>query len=205
MTKGLDVIFARCKQVGACKVWTGPMTSDGRPQAHINRKRSVPIRRLVLEERTGEPVPKGRYACCTCDTYGCVNHVAALTRKEQMELASKQGKLNVHSRSVKQRQIKRASAPKMTMEKANLLRERRKQGATLHELADEFGIHFSLADRICKGTAWAPDLPPVQVLECKPGRYEVRQPTESFFSSLAIGSYINSDSAIARAYSQQRA
>ena len=178
MMPTVEQILSQCKQIGPCLVWQGSVSSDrsARPIWHVARQVSVPVRRVVLEHRLGEPLPAKHYACCSCpfNSPGCMTHLKALNRQQQMRLASKQGKL-VHgeARSALNRKSRHKTAPKMTMERAEALRARRKDGRTYHQLGAEFGIHFSLAARIVNGQAWAPILPPVQVIKTTPGRFEV--------------------------------
>lgn len=196
---GLDVIRSHCVRVGACVVWVGSKDRGGRPLTHVGDKRSVPIRRLVVEERTGAPVPRGFYACATCTTEGCVEHVKAVTRKEQMAFAAAAGKLILPVRTAKVTAHRRETAPKMTMEKADLLRQKRRKGATLKALGAEFDIHFSMAARICKGISWAHQGPPITRIPTPAGRFD-GPPVYWELSDLGIGRYVSGSSAIARSY-----
>lgn len=174
MTPSVKQIEAKCKQVGPCLVWQGAVASGARPIWHVHRQLALPVRRLLLEDRNGEPLQPNQYACCVCpfDTAGCVTHLKALTRKQQMVLAVEQGKvLRGEARSAINREAARKAPQKLTMELADALRQRRKEGATYCQLGLEFGIHFSMAARICNGTAWARTLPPVQRAPTPPPRF----------------------------------
>lgn len=177
MIPSREQIEAKCKQVGPCLVWQGATSSgrEPRPIWHIARQRVLPVRRLLLEHRNGEPLLANQYACCVCpfDTAGCVTHIKALTRKQQVAIAIAQGKvLSGEARSAINREAARKVPRKMTLELADALRQRRQEGATYCQLGSEFGIHFSMAARICKNAAWVRTLPPVQRAQTPPGRFE---------------------------------
>lgn len=170
----MDYIHAKSRREGACVVWTGSIASDGRPVLHMGRHSFLSIRKVVLELRTGEPLAKGLYACCTCETRGCLEHVKALTRSQQMLLAAEHGRIGGEAYSRRQREASRKCATKLDMAKAEEIRRRREAGDTLVALAKEFGVHHSFIARICAGQAWAPILPPVQRIPTPPGRFEPR-------------------------------
>lgn len=164
-------IFAKCTIVDSCLVWNGSCSGDGRPYwrgGGVER----PVRALVYELRHG-PLPAGKMACWTCTTERCVEHVEAMTKRERGALSSSRGAFRTPERIAAVMRGQRKRAPKMTMELANLLRQQRKRGATYEKLAADFGIHLSLAHKICQNKAW--HLPPVrvQVIPHGPGRYEV--------------------------------
>lgn len=151
----LDEILSKCFEEGDCWVWGGSMSSDGRPLWNTTHKRCIPVRRLVLELRSGRPMPAGRYASCTCNTRGCVWHAVALTRSQHMKKAGREGRLGGPKHAAALALAKRRTG-KMNPEKVQRLKQMREAGATYHQLAAEFQIHFSLAHRICTGKAWAP-------------------------------------------------
>ena len=153
----LKDILARCERDGDCWVWQLAMTTDGRPIWHYQLKRTpLVVRRLVWELKNKQPMPAGRYACAGCDTPGCVIHVQALTRSEQMYLASAKGRVGGPQHAASLAKAKRRTSTKLTAEKAEAMRLKRAEGATYKALANEFGVHLSFAARVCTGTAWAP-------------------------------------------------
>lgn len=150
-------VLARCEREGSCWVWTLALTTDGRPIWHYNGKQTpLVVRRLMWELRNKQPMPAGRYACAACETPGCVWHVEALTRSEQMYLASSKGRVGGPQHAATLARTKRRMSTKLTDEKAESMRRKRAEGATYKALADEFGVHLSFAARVCNGTAWAP-------------------------------------------------
>ena len=151
----MSEILKRCEADGDCQVWQFYVTSDGRPIWHHKVGAKPPVRRLVWELRNKQPMPAGRYACASCDTPRCVTHVQALTRSEQMLLASSRGRIGGPQHSANLAITRRRLSTKMTAEKVEQMKQRRDDGATFAQLAAEFGVHLSFAHRICNGGAWA--------------------------------------------------
>ena len=119
----LKDILARCERDGDCWVWQLAMTTDGRPIWHYQLKRTpLVVRRLVWELKNKQPMPAGRYACAGCDTPGCVIHVQALTRSEQMYLASAKGRVGGPHHAASLAKAKRRTSTKLTAEKAEAMR-----------------------------------------------------------------------------------
>ena len=67
----LEAIEERAHWVDSCWVWTGSMTSSGRPYLTVLHKRTN-LRRLVLE-LDGRPCDKDEIAVVTCGVKNCVN------------------------------------------------------------------------------------------------------------------------------------
>ena len=150
-------ILARCEPDGDCQVWQLTMSSDGRPLWRFDQKgRQHPVRRLMWELQHGKPMPKGRFACAGCDTYGCVVHIKALTRSEQMLAASAAGRTGGPKHSAALARARRRLSTKMTTEKVEQMKLRRADGASYPHRAREFGVHTSFAHKVCTGLAWAP-------------------------------------------------
>lgn len=150
-------ILARCEPDGDCQVWKLSMSSDGRPLWRFDQKgRQFPVRRLMWELEHGRPMPLGRYACAACDTYGCVVHVKALTRSEQMLAAAATGAVGGPRHSAALAKARRRMSTKMNPEKVERMKQRRLEGATYPQLAIEFNVHTSFAHKVCTGRAWAP-------------------------------------------------
>lgn len=194
-------VLKRTKMVGACRVWQGSMTTNGAPQVfNVETRKWTPVRRLVIEHRLGEPMPAGKRAAWTCNTPGCIEHCEAMSAKDYMAVSVRLGRVTVpKARIGKIMATKRAKSTTMNDERAAAIRERRAQGATYKEIGAEFGIHLSMAHKVCAGLAWAP--PPIEVKRAKRklGKYEVEHPP-LIFSSLRIGSYLPSQTALSRAY-----
>lgn len=148
----LQEIIARCRAEGECLVWTG-FSVAGRPIAHTDsRKNQSPVRKLVIELRDG-PMPPKTYARATCATVGCVWHVKAMTRSEQMLTSETRSRGERHSTI--QRKSKRAMAPKLSEPDVARMRALRAQGWTYERLGKEFNVHLSMAARVCTQRAWA--------------------------------------------------
>lgn len=153
----LEDILVRCVEDGDCRVWKGAYSHDKRPLWHVQASRSaLPVRRLVLEIRLRRRVAAGRYAGCSCSTVGCVIHAKEMTRPQLMAAAKEAGSIGGPAASARARIIGQRNAAKLSMQAAEEIRLKRAGGATLTALADEYGVHFSMIDRVCKLQAWAP-------------------------------------------------
>lgn len=67
----LQAIRERAYWLDSCWLWTGSMTSSGRPYVTLLHKRTN-LRRLVLE-CDGRPCDKDQIAIVTCGSVNCVN------------------------------------------------------------------------------------------------------------------------------------
>lgn len=148
-----------CREDGDCLVWTGSVASDGKPVACVNGK-TVRLRGAVWRMVHGKAIPRGRRISDTCCNPLCLlpSHLKAMTTREYMAQASARGKLVCPLRAPKNRAHWQPIAPKLNPEKAaeifGRVHARKETGETLHSIAADYGVHFSLVDRIGKGKAW---------------------------------------------------
>lgn len=153
----LEDIYSRCTEEGECLIWDGSTSTDGYPLHN-----GVRIRRLAWELARQQTLPAGLYIVDTCDRRLCCNdkHLKAYSRKAQMALASRRGKLFNPLRAVKIAAAKRQSSQaKLDDGKAREVFDRyharTQSGETLTSIAADYGVHHSVVDRIGKGKAWA--------------------------------------------------
>lgn len=160
MTHTVASLTAACIEDGDCLIWQGSKTTEGAPRikADDDSRRSVRARRRMFELHGGQTTKRQPNVIATCWHPLCIapEHLAAVSRKEQMLRAAAAGRLRVPSRDAAQRRIKRADpSAKLTMAKAREIRSRYFAGATLVSLAAEFDVHVSLIHRVVHNKAWA--------------------------------------------------
>ncbi len=143
---------ARCCEDGDCLLWQKGMASSA-PNA-CDGRRSIRVRRLMYELVHGE-VPEGRNVIASCWNRHCIapEHLAAVTKREQMRSASAAGRLFAPSRATKNMVAKRKTA-KLTIEMVREMRARRVDGETLHQLAKAYQVHVSRVQKIVTLQAW---------------------------------------------------
>lgn len=138
----------------ACWPWRGPFfTGTGPanryPQVCHGDKR-MRANRVVVELRTGRPIPRGKLACHTCDNPPCVNpdHLFvgdhgdnARDRNAKGRAASRKGSRNGRA--------------KLTEERVIAARRRLLAGERLTHLAAEYGVHRSQMSSAIQGKTWA--------------------------------------------------
>ena len=88
----LEWLQARVKEDDTCGcwIWKGATTAYDQPQASLRRpdgsRKTVLVRRMVWEMKSGRKLRKDNWAATTCDTHGCVHpdHVTVRTRSKAM-------------------------------------------------------------------------------------------------------------------------
>ena len=141
-------LLKRCVEDGDCLVWTGPVTNEGAPRIYV-KGISKSFRRLVWEMREG-PIPKGKIVVGTCGRPNCIEHLKLSTKAENLLLSLERPDAAAR-KALASRNRGRATAKKMSMEKA---REVRASSKTLKQLSAEYGIASSLISRIKNNRAW---------------------------------------------------
>lgn len=157
MTKPLtiELIHSRCDEVGDCWIWTGALTGPGYPSMTYGGKRGMNLRREVLRIE-GRPSPAGHRVINTCLNPKCLNpaHLKSLTPAQFNAWLGRRGRLSTPAVKAARTRSARDLRAKLTIEAARAIRARRAEGATIEQLGAEFGVHKSLAARICRGEAW---------------------------------------------------
>jgi hypothetical protein len=152
----LDSILARCDEFGDCLRWTGPMC-NGSPQVFTGRKngnRYIQARRVVHEHSAGKAIRSDCRPIMKCRDPKCLkfDHMVLLNLKQIGALAAKEGKFSSPQRRAAITAGRRASAPKLDMQKAREIFHSEESGPVL---AERYDIHRSLVCRIKRGLAWA--------------------------------------------------
>lgn len=70
-----------CTACGDCLLWNQGVQSQGHPQAHINGKAGVLVRRYLFTELLGQRVPKGHLVTTKCGDRLCLalEHVTTMS------------------------------------------------------------------------------------------------------------------------------
>lgn len=129
----------------ACWPWNGYRIESGYGKCYW-RGRMVMATHASLA-MDGRAVPKGRYACHTCDNPPCVNpaHLFVGTPTDNMRDASRKGRTCLGERN---------AMAKVSAEQVVEIRARRAAGERLRVLADEFGVAESAICNIARGNTW---------------------------------------------------
>lgn len=120
-----------------CWLWLGDTSRYG----HTTVKGHAKSAHVVAYELTYGPLPKGKYACHTCDNPPCCNpaHIFAGTSTE-----------NNHDMLIKGRQ----SGAKLNADAVREIRLRHANGEQQKSIAAHFHIHQSIISRVVNGKAW---------------------------------------------------
>lgn len=134
------------KEQNGCWRWVGTLDAAGYGLLCV-RDKMVRATRLSLLLH-GVEVPAGQFACHHCDNPKCVNpdHLFAGTPKD-----------NTHDALTKNRMLKGEKNGRAKLVEADVLaiRARHSVGATVKELAAEFGVWPTAISRIIHRTRWA--------------------------------------------------
>lgn len=133
--------------MGSCIEWTGARSSAGYGQKGVNGK-VLYMHRLEYEKHYG-PIPKGMVVRHSCDNPACYNieHLSIGTQKDNMQDASKRGRVN---RTIKARG-ERQGLSKLTDEDVRMIRESTVGSTTL---ARQLGVSKSTILRVRNGKTW---------------------------------------------------
>lgn len=130
-------IFGPLWQDSNCWLWTGSKRK-GYGKTQDNRKNLIASRvSWVIHE--GQ-IPAGLFVCHRCDRPECVNpdHLFLGTHVSNMTDAAQKGR----------------KAIKLNWEKVEAIRQLRKEGKTIPELAKQFDLNKSTVSRICSNQIW---------------------------------------------------
>ncbi len=145
-----ETFWARVERGDGCWLWSGRLNTYGYGVLRY-RGRTIGAHRLSWIFTNG-PIPEGLYVCHHCDNPRCVrpDHLFLGTSKDNQVDASRKGRSrgrvghgehNNHAR--------------LTADKIRLIFERRAQGATHKQIAQEFGICKTSVSYILRGIYWS--------------------------------------------------
>lgn len=149
MRTPLDRFNAKCQKTDGCWIWVGARKPSGYGNFYLNG-RYLGSHQAAYLLHIG-PIAGGLYVCHRCDNPSCVNpeHLFLGTPSEN------QADMAVKGRAVGIREGgERHPNSKLTKEAVALIREKRKEGALLKELAAEFGVSESNISVICSSKGW---------------------------------------------------
>jgi hypothetical protein len=145
-------IFARVKiDEQGCWIWQGARQAHG--YGCVSRSgKQVRVHRLVAEKFYG-PIPRGMDVMHLCDRPACCNpvHLRIGSRSDNMQDCSSKGR---HKRSGGAKPGAANGASKLTDEKVSALRQRRREGATIAQLEQEFGVSEGTIRPALYGKTW---------------------------------------------------
>lgn len=139
----VEKVLMRCVECGDCRLWTGPLDTEGAPIFRITGSRKLLSVRRYLAEQLGMDI-NGKFASNLCERKTCVEpeHIRMMTRKQLQVRTGKQGKLSSKTKSAK---ISAAIAHrrKLTDE---AVQDIRTTGISTRAAAAKYGI--------CQSVAW---------------------------------------------------
>lgn len=147
----LDEIKARCEEVGECWIWQQGVNSAGVPIAR-SRNKTVPVRREVAYLDHGREAPKGYFVISACQDRRCVAPECArvLSASQYVRWLNDTGRFNTPAVAIA-KSVAAAARSALSNEAAREVRDSIRAGADRGEVAREYGISRSYANRIAKG------------------------------------------------------
>ena len=145
----VELLRARCNEVGECLEWTGYMTNNVPQVTHMGHM--VPVRRLMLE-LSGRPVRDGAFVGCDCGNKSCVNpeHAVIRTPTQHLQKMANIGAYNEAARLAKLMMHARKRS-KLTVD---AVRDIRLSSDSSNEVAKQYGVSRQTISRIRSGDAW---------------------------------------------------
>lgn len=152
-----------------CWSWTGAKTKSGYGAFMVNY-RYISAHRFSYELHRG-PIPDRMFICHTCDNPACVNpnHLFPGTPRDNMLDKTAKGRGRAGFRGFPSEQHPRA---RLTWEKVDTIREQRRNGAKLIELARQYGISTTQVSDIARWRSWRRDDDPEPIT---PGRSKLSE------------------------------
>jgi len=138
-----------------CQNFGGFIRPDGYGQLRVNGK-TVRAHRHAYECAFG-PIPEGMCVCHSCDNRTCItpDHLFLGTQRDNIRDAIQKGRFAPVIDNLKHDfSGEKHGNAKLTKEQVELIREKRKSGMRLRELADEFPVGITQLHRICKMERW---------------------------------------------------
>ena len=156
MNLTLEIIRGRSDEVGACWFWKQGTTNAQCPCARDGKK-SVIVRRRVVELQTGRPIRKGVFVVSKCEQSLCVSPECAveMTGRQYIAWRNRNGTLNGPAHTAGKTAAQRLRST-LTMEKAQDIRARIQAGEDRGAVAALHGVTRAHANRVARGVNWAP-------------------------------------------------
>lgn len=146
----LDIIQARCVEVGDCWIWKGAYSHKA-PAINIGGK-STNVRRFITGTLQGKSI-KGRYVTVCCGDLKCVapDHLRVVNRSQlNKQIADITGYANSVTRSVRLAEARRRQA-RLSPDQVELIRQSSLSSAVL---ARQLGVAKSTVNDARRGDTW---------------------------------------------------
>lgn len=195
----MAAVMQRSERSGECLVWLRSCTGgkEAHPQLHWGDK-VVNVRR-ELARLHGLDLSGRRVVRMTCRNGRCLEaaHMVAVDRGELAAQNSRDG-VRDHAKASASARRRSREASSLSVEDVRTIFA---SPESCSALARRYGKSRALILRIKRRQVWADVL--VTEAPRRRGRYEVDK-VPAFFSALAIGNYLPSDTALSRAYGGER-
>lgn len=146
----LEQIYARCTEVGDCLEWGGSIRKG--KNLPVYGKDQTSVRRMVVEQSRGGPIPTALHPVPKCRNPRCVRdeHLVLNTKVQILSTTRKAGKLQVASAA--KLAVRRARPDvKLSMDAA---RDIRRSVLPSRTLAEQYGVTMAMVTRIRRNEAW---------------------------------------------------
>jgi hypothetical protein len=155
----LKTVQDRCIEDGECWIWQQGVNSKGYPQACINGKGGLIVRRFVYENLMGRNLRKGFVVSSRCNNRLCCSPdcLVQKTRSEVLEGSYARGVRSVESEymaRVLRHMRDKTFHVRLDFDKAREIRARLAQGETTAALSKEFGVGQSAIRDIRRNITW---------------------------------------------------
>jgi hypothetical protein len=152
-------IRALSHEDGGCLIWEGRVNEAGLP----SYGRSSSARRRIWLALNGE-IPPGYFVGCDCGEKLCLEPKHLILRTKS-SIVKSGWTTPAKAKRVRAIKLTARSKAKLTDQAVQEIRE---STAPLKELAERFGVHFSLIGKVRQGHAWKPLNSPFAGLGARP-------------------------------------
>ena len=132
---------------GDCWIWSGSKTSDGYGVIGVGRGKQVRAHKASYETFVGN-IPPGMLVCHSCDNPACIHHEHLFlgTPKDNTKDMYEKGRASPPLRG------EAHPTAKLTDSQVDTIRNRRKSGEQLKNIARDYGISFQHVSALSIGT-----------------------------------------------------